>query len=41
MPSTRPGIQFDEYGVCFPCINFEKIKTTDWNQRKKRIRRTL
>jgi tRNA(Ile)-lysidine synthase TilS/MesJ len=37
IPDTRPGIQFDEHGVCLPCINFEKIKTTDWNQRKKEL----
>lgn len=33
MPDTRPGIKFDTSGVCYPCINFEKTKQTDWNQR--------
>jgi|TARA_B100001142_G_C14311353_1_gene646739 N-acetyl sugar amidotransferase len=37
MPDTRPGIQFNEYGVCYPCINFEKTKNTDWVQRKKEL----
>lgn len=37
MPDTRPGIKFDENGICFPCINYEKIKTTDWEQRKKEL----
>jgi N-acetyl sugar amidotransferase len=37
MPDTRPGIQFDENGVCYPCINFEKTKNTDWVQRKKEL----
>jgi len=32
MPDTRPGIVF-ENGVCSPCINYEKQKTTDWTQR--------
>ena len=37
MPDTRPGIKFDDHGVCYPCINFEKTKTTDWVQRKKEL----
>ncbi len=37
MPDTRPGIRFNEEGVCYPCINFEKIKTTDWKQRRKEL----
>ena len=37
MPDTRPGIKFDEDGICFPCINYDKIKTTDWEQRKKEL----
>ena len=32
MTNTRPGIKFDETGVCYPCINFEKTKNTDWGQ---------
>lgn len=34
MPDTRPGIVF-EGGVCSPCINYKKQKTTDWEQRMK------
>ena len=26
MPNTRPGIKFDENGVCMACINYEKQK---------------
>ncbi len=33
MPDTRPGIKFDENGVCYPCINFEKRKNIDWQAR--------
>lgn len=33
MPDTRPGIAFIE-GVCAPCINYEKHKTIDWDNRK-------
>jgi len=32
MPDTRPGITF-ENGICSPCINFEKQKSTDWQSR--------
>jgi N-acetyl sugar amidotransferase len=35
MPDTRPGIKFDENEICYPCINYEKTKSTDWEQRKK------
>ena len=30
MPDTRPGLEFDENGVCAACVNFEKQKTVDW-----------
>ena len=33
MPNTRPGIKFDENGVCMACINYEKQKNIDWKQR--------
>ncbi len=37
MPDTRPGIKFDENGICFPCKNYEKQKAIDWNQRLKEL----
>ena len=33
MPNTRPGLKFDENGVCVACINYAKQKTTDWDKR--------
>ena len=33
MPDTRPGITFDEKGICIGCINYEKQKLTDWDKR--------
>ena len=33
MPDTRPGLEFDDNGVCFACVNYEKRKNTDWNDR--------
>ena len=37
MPDTRPGLTFDENGVCAACINFEKQKATNWNNRLKEL----
>ena len=37
MPDTRPGIKFDEEGVCFPCINYDKQKMVDWDSRWKEL----
>ena len=34
-PSTRPGIVFDENGVCSPCNVFESYKNVNWGKRKK------
>lgn len=31
--STRPGIKFNEEGICYPCLNFEKRKEIDWSKR--------
>lgn len=33
MPDTRPGIKFDEEGVCYPCLVVEKRKQIDWAAR--------
>lgn len=33
MPSTRPGITFNEDGICSACIAAEKIKNTNWSVR--------
>jgi N-acetyl sugar amidotransferase len=37
MPNTRPGIYFDEEGVCQACRASEKKKTTNWNERFKEL----
>jgi len=36
MTDTRPGITFED-GVCAACINYEKQKTIDWDQRRKEL----
>lgn len=37
MPSTRPGISFDEHGVCSACQSFERRKMINWNERFKEL----
>ena len=37
MPDTRPGMKFDEQGVCYPCRNYEKRETIDWAARWKEL----
>lgn len=37
MPSTRPGIKFDERGICSACQSYEKRSTTDWDSRYKEL----
>ena len=39
MPSTRPGMKFDEEGVCFPCKAEEKKDKTDWNARNEELKK--
>ncbi len=33
MPETRPGITFNEEGVCLPCQMFEQKKNVNWKER--------
>ncbi|MDD5530158.1 MAG: N-acetyl sugar amidotransferase [bacterium] len=37
MPDTRPGIVFDEEGVCCACRVAEKSKNINWNERMKEL----
>ncbi|SEG17887.1 N-acetyl sugar amidotransferase [Flavobacterium urumqiense] len=34
---TRPGIKFDEYGICPPCRYHESLQLVDWDERRKEI----
>ena len=38
MPDTRPGITFDEEGVCCACRAYEKKQSTDWDQRFEELK---
>ena len=35
MPDTRPGITFNEEGICSACQAYEYKKKTDWGMRWK------
>ncbi|MBQ2873137.1 MAG: N-acetyl sugar amidotransferase [Bacilli bacterium] len=37
MPSTRPGITFNEEGVCAACQSYERRKSIDWDERYKEL----
>lgn len=37
MPSTRPGIKFNEEGICSACQSFERRKEIDWDKRYKSL----
>ena len=37
MPDTRPGLEFDDNGVCFACVHYEKRKNTDWDERWRQL----
>lgn len=37
MPDTRPGITFNQEGICSACQSFEKRKEIDWEKRYKEL----
>ena len=37
MPNTRPGLKFNEEGVCFACLNQEKKNHIDWEKRYREL----
>lgn len=39
MPDTRPGLTFDQNGVCYPCINYVRQKNTDWPKRFEELKK--
>ena len=39
MPDTRPGLVFDDNGVCKACINFERQKNTNWDDRFEELKK--
>lgn len=37
MPDTRPGIKFNEDGLCSACQSYERRKVVDWDKRYKEL----
>jgi tRNA(Ile)-lysidine synthase TilS/MesJ len=37
MPDTRPGIRFNEEGICYPCLHHDLKQKKDWAQRWKEL----
>lgn len=37
MPSTRPGIQFDDEGICSACQSYERRKGINWDKRYEEL----
>ncbi|MGE5423462.1 MAG: N-acetyl sugar amidotransferase [Ignavibacteriales bacterium] len=37
MPNTRPGIVFNNEGVCSACVNYEKKQNIDWDKRWREL----
>ena len=33
MPDTRPGLKFDDHGICYACLHFDQQKETNWKNR--------
>jgi N-acetyl sugar amidotransferase len=38
MPDTRPGIRFDENGVCAACLAYENRKLIDFDRRREELK---
>ncbi len=41
MPTTKPGLQFDEEGVCSACRSYENRTSVDWNARLQELNQLL
>ncbi len=39
MPDTRPNLLFNDDGVCYACLNFDKRKSIDWDTRMEELRK--
>ena len=36
-PDTRPGIKFDDKGICPSCNYYKLLKTVDWDERRRQL----
>jgi N-acetyl sugar amidotransferase len=37
MPDTRPGIKFNDEGICYPCLTYERRLQVDWQARWQQL----
>jgi N-acetyl sugar amidotransferase len=37
LPGTKPGVKFDDEGICSACRSVERKKTIDWNARELKL----
>ena len=37
MPSTKPDMEFDKYGICSGCLAYQDRKNIDWKLRKEKF----
>ena len=40
-PDTKPGLELNEKGICYACINYELKKTVDWDKKKEELRKII
>ena len=40
-PDTKPGLEFNEGGVCSACTNYEWKQTVNWNERRNELKQIL
>mgnify|MGYP001038395635 FL=1 len=40
-PDTKPGLEFNESGVCSACTNYEWKQTVNWNERRNELKQIL
>ena len=40
-PDTKPGLELNENGICYACINYELKKTVDWDKKKEELRKII
>jgi N-acetyl sugar amidotransferase len=38
LPSTKPGVVFNDQGICSACLSVEKKKQIDWKSREEKLR---
>ena len=40
-PDTKPGLEFNDQGICSACTNYEWKQTVNWNEKKSELKQIL